>query len=415
MKFSSTPFKFSLKIFQNYSKNVSYNPNLSQLVTFAPNKKLGRHRWFPYKESFSHELVEFLLKKLKMKSGKDVILDPFCGIGTTLLTSKLLGYDSVGSDILPLCTFITKTKLKNYDLKKIKPILLNIKGRPKNKPEKLDRYYINKSFDSDTISKLLNLRQEINEISYTPAKNLAKLVLLSILQPVSNTRRDGGFLRYNKQPNTKPIVASWNEKMSTILDDIKNSDPLKTNVSKIFNADARTCNFEKKISGVITSPPYLNRYDYTRIYALELTFDFVNDEELKKIRYNTIKSHIESKSSNKKAPSKSLESSLEKLSKQKLSNPLIPEMILGYYADLYATIKNTMKYTKPNTKLAFVLSSSRFSGVHFEADIILTELSENLGLKLDEIIVTKLRGSSAQQARTYGDIPLRESIVILKN
>ena len=57
MKFSSTPFKFSLKIFQNYSKNVSYNPNLSQLVTFAPNKKLGRHRWFPYKESFSHELV----------------------------------------------------------------------------------------------------------------------------------------------------------------------------------------------------------------------------------------------------------------------------------------------------------------------------------------------------------------------
>ena len=178
--------------------------------------------------------------------------------------------------------------------------------------------------------------------------------------------------------------------------------------------DARTHELEKKFSTVITSPPYLNRYDYTRRYALELTFEFLNDQELTELRYNTLKSHTESRSTSITAPSSILENNLEQLSKRELTNTQIPEMIHGYYADLYATLENISNYARDNARLAFVVSTSRFSGIHFEADVIITDLAEKLGYKLENILITKLRGSSAQQCKKYGEIPLRESIVILK-
>lgn len=414
MKFNNQVYTFSKKQFGDIANKISYNPDFSSLVTFSPNRKLSRHRWFYYKESFSSDLVKYLLTKLKTNPNEDYILDPFCGVGTTPLTSKMLGYNHIGIDILPLCTFITKTKLANYNPKKIEEILLGINGKPKSKPEKFGSYYIDKSFDSKVLSKILNLKQEISEISNKEAKNLARLALLSILLPASKAVRDGGFLRFNKEKIPENVTSLFNKKILMIIEDIKNSKFTKKTDSIILNDDARTCNIDKKFSAVITSPPYLNRYDYTRLYALELTFDFVDDKKLKELRYQTIKSHIESKSDHKIAPSELLASNLDELSKAQLTNSQIPNMVLGYYADLYATLKNISKYAKKNAKMAFILSSSRFSGIHFEADLILTQLGENLGLKLDEIIVTKLRGSSAQQARKYGDVPLRESIVIFK-
>ena len=48
-------------------------------------------------------------------------------------------------------------------------------------------------------------------------------------------------------------------------------------------SDAREINTERKYDAIITSPPYPNRHDYTRIYSLEMLFDFVkSNDDLKK-------------------------------------------------------------------------------------------------------------------------------------
>ena len=60
--------------------------------------------------------------------------------------------------------------------------------------------------------------------------------------------------------------------------------------------DAREINTDRKYNAIITSPPYPNRHDYTRIYSLEMLFDFVeNNDDLKKIRYETLRSHVEAR------------------------------------------------------------------------------------------------------------------------
>ena len=60
--------------------------------------------------------------------------------------------------------------------------------------------------------------------------------------------------------------------------------------------DARRLQTKRKFDAIITSPPYPNRHDYTRIDPLEMAFDFIStNQDLKKIRYETIRSHVEAK------------------------------------------------------------------------------------------------------------------------
>ena len=47
---------------------------------------------------------------------------------------------------------------------------------------------------------------------------------------------------------------------------------------------------------IMTSPPYCNRYDYTRTYALELAFIGYNDEILKHLRQTLLSATVENKS-----------------------------------------------------------------------------------------------------------------------
>lgn len=84
------------------------------------------HRLHPYKGKFIPQLVEYFLdshtddfKKESFFNKGDIILDPFCGSGTTLIQASEMGFHSIGIDISEFNTFITNTKLDNYDLFKI--------------------------------------------------------------------------------------------------------------------------------------------------------------------------------------------------------------------------------------------------------------------------------------------------------
>ncbi len=81
------------------------------------------HRLHPYKGKFIPQLVEFFLDEhideLKQTSWfrpGDVVLDPFCGSGTTLVQSAELGIHAIGIDISEFNTLISNTKVSQPDL-----------------------------------------------------------------------------------------------------------------------------------------------------------------------------------------------------------------------------------------------------------------------------------------------------------
>ncbi len=85
------------------------------------------HRLHPYKGKFIPQLVEYFLddhtdtfkKEVYFKKG-DIVLDPFCGSGTTLVQANELGMHSIGVDISIFNAMISNCKIDKYDVTKLK-------------------------------------------------------------------------------------------------------------------------------------------------------------------------------------------------------------------------------------------------------------------------------------------------------
>lgn len=412
-----------------YSERIELNKDYEKLVTFSPSKKIGVYNWFQYKEAFSNVLVHKIIELFELNSG-DYVLDPFCGIGTTLLAAKEKGLNAYGIDVLPLCTFITQVKINafKYDTSKIREYLDQILDSNFAIDRSLvlpDIKIITKAFDSnDGFLEILSFKRLIgNIVEDRLYRDFFVLGLLSIVGELSNTKKDGAFLRIVQREQHKDIKSLFRAHITKYILDIDNlgsglfeNDLLRSDIdTKVFCMDSRKIKLDRRFHAVITSPPYLNRYDYTRTYALELATECVGSfQELKTIRYNTIRSHVEAKFEKSEfVKSATLRKCLATLSDRKLNNPRIPEMISGYFEDMYLVLRTIKQLLYVNGKVAFVVGTVSYSGVNIPVDLILADIGSQLGLKLEKIIVTRVKGNSEQQRRQYAFDPNRESIVVL--
>ena len=80
--------------------------------SFSKNKHLPLHRWVPWVAGFSADFVEDAIKSyLPTKDSRCWVLDPFAGVGTTLVEAYLSGLNVIGFEINPYAALATKIKL----------------------------------------------------------------------------------------------------------------------------------------------------------------------------------------------------------------------------------------------------------------------------------------------------------------
>ena len=393
------------------------------LVTPYQNRMLPIYSWYHFNHSFSRDLVWYLIDKFNLGSQSN-ILDPFCGSGTTLLAAKEKGISAIGIDILPLSVFISNAKLQNYDIKKIRhkakelnELLDNNTNHPVSIPEIT---ILRKVFDEKMLFSIFAIKNWIQGIKDENLRYFFLTSLLSIVEQIAYAKKDGGFLRMvpsKKIPEFKEVLFS---KFNEMLTDIEYSTNLQNNVrSEAVLGDARqTCFLGESFNAVITSPPYLNRHDYTRVYILELAIGFLkSDDEIKELRYKTLRSHVEAKNfftCDGYKESIELKEIIKKLEKKSLPNKQVISMIRGYFEDMYLVLKEVVKVIKRGGFTAFVIGDVRYGGILIPVSDILIEIGNSLGLSHQETIVARFRGNSPQQMGKFGRMPSRESIIIWK-
>lgn len=289
--------KLEKKFKVNYPTNN--NATYTSLLNYSKNLDTPFQRWYRYKEGYSIELVELLIKEYN-KNPNGIILDPFLGSGTTILGAKTQ-LNSIGYEVNPFSAFLAKTKTEEY-LKKDLVEFENVYNEILNDSKNLDKTYelpllsfSHKVFNLEIEKYIMNIKVRINEYDKNiKVKNLLLIGWLSSIEIFSNYRKSGNGLKIRKTKRERITLVEdvYNyliEEYKNIYNDILNEEKSKSSI--VYNKSSLTMKediSDGTISGIIFSPPYANCFDYTEIYKLELWFgNFVNSyDDLKKLRKN---------------------------------------------------------------------------------------------------------------------------------
>ena len=399
---------------------------LRSKISYVVNKSLPLLRLFRYKEAFSLSFVQQIINELKLSSS-DLVLDPFCGMGTTLLASGLHNISSIGIDSSPLAVFISNTlplllTIEPSHLRETYQQLISRLEKQPLAPIAEDVPIIKIAFPPDILTTLHKLKSGIDNLD-TPIRDVMTLLFLSILEGCSYTSKDGQFLRLNRRKNIVEPIKLLENKIYEAEKDLYLVEQLgwrrKWRAPIIMQCDARQMSqylLHISPTAIITSPPYANRYDYTRSYTLELCFGFVrNYEELKALRSDMLRSHIEVSVSPDEHPNHYVVQEIIKSLEQRcsnLNNPRIPIMLKGYFIDMELVIKEFARILAPNSHIVMVVGNVRYDGETIPVDTILCDIAESVGFNVKAIWIARYKGNSSQQMKKYGRMPVRESVLI---
>ena len=96
------------KIAGKYQSIIREDLEFGNLVSYVQNKNIPLLGIYRYKEAFSLKFVNRILSYFEVKPG-DMLLDPFCGMGTALFGAMLNNISSVGIEKLPIAAFVAQT------------------------------------------------------------------------------------------------------------------------------------------------------------------------------------------------------------------------------------------------------------------------------------------------------------------
>ncbi len=400
---------------------------------FVESNQLARHRWYYYKEGFSPNLVKTAIETYGLNS-KKLILDPFNGSGTVTLTAAENNIPSIGIEVNPFTSFVSETKTLNTKQKILSELFQKtyekiLEGKEYTRLEKYSTFTKSPNkkkwlFNLDVLRGFYGGFNFLEE-QQSNASELLKLALITSIMEVSNAKKDGKCLRYKK--NWEEIEFSNNDLIQAFIKNyIKIEEDIKhTNIQnkpKIYQTDVRTIldSSNENFNLVVTSPPYLNTFDYTDIYRPELFLGkfVLKSEALYQLRLKTIRSHIQANwelPNLKLIESNMLKDIFERLESRKdlLMSPRIPQMIIAYFEDMKNIFSLLNKKANKNAHMWIVVSNSAYANEEIPVDLILADTATKNGWKLKEIGV--LREIRKRKTKYSPDVDtLRESVIILE-
>ena len=368
-----------------------------ELATFVPNKKLPVYNWFYYKEGFSRDLVLELIRMFNIKE-EQTVLDPFCGVGTTLLASQESGINSIGFDVHPVSVFVSKTKTDRYDLNELKCWSKKLFSEKFEKPDiSCQPPLVKKAFKKETLEDAVFFRNKIMFIPSEKTRNFLMLALMNSAVKASYIYKDGAVIKIRKKP-VPPLRKFFQRTVNKMLRDLKNFQRKESKTFVDFG-DARKLRIDNEsIDAVITSPPYLNKIEYSKVYEIEQKLFLDLFQEKPALRsYIGIDTDINEINRNLLEYSDSLPETL-------------PPEAKPYFLDLIQVTKELYRICKKGAKLGIVIGNGCFPHTVVDSDIILCKIAKKTGFKVKKLLVLNKRWCTKNRTKKVGIT--RESLLL---
>lgn len=428
------------------SKKARKNGNANKLAF----EDRAIHDWYRFVLSFPPHLVRDYIKDFGLTKNS-VVLDPFCGTGTTLVEAKLLGIKSVGMEANSFAHFAASVKLdwdidadlllaKSRDIAYTALDLLKLQGLDdanpvSEKPNKLklrtldadtEKLILSNSISPIPLHKTLVLLDCLKEIEEESFYHHALLALGNALVYKISNLRFGPEVGVRKPKTDVIVIGSWLEEVERIVSDIKIISSKKHPQSQVHLGDSREiANFipPRSVDAVITSPPYPNEKDYTRTTRLEsVLLGFINSkEELRALKKTFVRSNTRGvyKADNddqwiREYPEiQKIADEIEKrriaLEKNSGFEKLYGRVTKLYFGGMARHLADLRKILRPGSQLAYVVGDqASYLRVMIRTGEILAEIAVALGYEhvRTDLFRTRLATATRKQ--------LREEVVILR-
>lgn len=396
------------------------------------NTKPYTHGFHPYPAMFIPQVARRLLETFSKKG--DTICDIFCGSGTALVESRLLGRNSYGIDLNPLATFLAKVKTKEIDPSKLTKEYFNLINRiekiKNSSVVKPGFFNINFWFKENVIIQLAKIKQAILEIKNEDLKNFF-LVPFSQTVRISSNTKNGEFklvrIKGDKLKNHDPnVINIFRKKVEANINGMstfyKKVD--KKTWTKIILGDSSKDNEIKKesIDCIITSPPYGDSRttvaygQFSRLSSQWIDI-FENPNEASRVDKELL-GGVATKTLNHSLGSTYLRNSLQKIQEKDQKRA---KDVLSFYIGINDCLKQAYKILKPKKYFCLVIGNRLVKQVRLPTDFILAELAQEIGYSCEDIFVRNIPGKRMpiknSPTNIVGELEetmTKESIVVLR-
>jgi len=436
---------------QRFADRLTVRDDLSRrLVSYQGNKQQPGLRWMRYKEGFSADLVRSFLQQ-----AEGAVLDPFAGIGTTVLIAASAGRPASGIEIMPVgirvaqAISLTANLWEKAHVKKAGESLLR-SLRQKAAPDRFRFSHVpitERAFPAETENDIARARAFLDRMDEDdPRRLMLDVACMSVLEETSYTRKDGQYLRWDNRCGRqlrggmdKGHIPGFADALAQRLREMEQDAPQLAQIyggrsPQLQQGSALTelAHLPSNSIGlVVTSPPYANRYDYTRTYALELAWLGYDKAGFGALRQSLITATVENRSKEEMLDREyprpatlqqaktafhaqvALAEAAEALHWQRseLGNPHVIRLVTNYFLEMAIVIAEMYRITRSGGKVIMVNDNVQYHGVEIPVDLILSDIAETCGFRCEEIsVLPRGKGNASQQMGRFGRRELRKCV-----
>ena len=431
----------------NNKENGFSDPN------FSRNKTLPIHRWVPWIAGFSSDFVKSALNGYLRKKG--TVLDPFCGVGTTIVEAILGGHNAIGFEINPYAVLASRAKANanRIDIDKFTSTIDefrqfykgNISSNYKLHSTPPQGFNTRASFyNPRVLQKVLIVQDFILTIDDDNVRDLFRLAFASTMVTYSNYSYEPSLGRRvsagRKEIHDFPVAKAITDKLTDMAEDIVwvQGNMGHNNLDiQIINDTFSHCKkhlLPASVDLVITSPPYLNNYHYNRntrpqLYWLGYAH---SPDDLKKLEdlnfgkfWQTVRD-LDRLDLSFALPDTDIEERLQML--RKLNKEKGPyggngwaNYAASYFNDCLKFAEGIRYVLKRKGTALVVIGNSILQGVMIPTDKYFGKIAESIGLELVKIDIpraTRVGNSIIQSDVRVGKAKsshqLYEAVVVLR-
>jgi DNA modification methylase len=449
--------EFTVKSVPSTQTSLDFGPGFKPRVSekhSSSNNKLAQqdrlvHDWYRFVLSFPPHLVRSYLDEFGVNR-ESVVLDPFCGTGTTLVECKMNGIPSVGIEANPFPKFASLVKTSwGVDPDRMLDVahrtaertlsLLLAEGiddeetisvpdtNPlRSLPLESEKLLLKNSISPLPLHKSLVLCDQLKGVSGEPGYDHLRLALASALVNRVSNLRFGPEVGVGQIKPNAPVVSNWLREVERVALDLKMVNKNTYATSTVYLEDSRQVSSVLKggtVDAVITSPPYPNEKDYTRTTRLEsVLLGFVTSKrDLRRFKKSFVRSNTRSVYKEDSdhlwvAKNESISTIANQIEKRRIQlgktsgfERLYPRVTKLYFGGMARHLEELKSVLKPGARLAYVVGDqASYLRVMIRTGELLAEIAQDMGYELQRVDLFRKRFATAT-----GEM-LREEVVILR-